>query len=335
MAITVDGSTPAAVDHVTSTALTAVTASFSPPAGSLVAVCVNISYFPGGTASVTVKDSLSNSYTAGPHAFDADSYEYSGIFTCYYASAPGSITVTATRTSGTNGELLEVVTQVLDGAASSQSGAASSSTSGTTGSTYDHSFTPTTPGSFVLVSVSVSGETGTWTPAGVTGIHQELDATDVCAGLTGYYQTPSSPPTPSAVTLGWTVSGSPSWSWSWAALEILPYTSTPVAEADAGGAADQVTAQITSIPVRLITAPRRAPGPPAPPVRAQVFTVPQGAAMPADTAAAAEAMTAGTVTVPLADAGGAADFTSGGIMPQDAGGRRRRDDRHRGRRSPV
>jgi hypothetical protein len=102
---------------------------------------------------------------------------------------------------------------------------------------------------------------------------------------------------------------------------VLTYTAaaTP-ALADAGGAADQVTAQITAIPPAVITAPRRAPGPPAPPVRAQVFTVPQGAAMPADTAAAIEAMTAGTVTVPLADVGGAADFTSGGIMPQDAAG---------------
>lgn len=102
---------------------------------------------------------------------------------------------------------------------------------------------------------------------------------------------------------------------------VLTYTAavTP-ALADAAGAADQVAAQITAIPPAVITAPRRSPGPPPPPVRAQVFTVPQGAAMPADTAAAAEAMTAGTVTVPLADAGGAADFTSGGIMPQDQAG---------------
>jgi len=102
---------------------------------------------------------------------------------------------------------------------------------------------------------------------------------------------------------------------------VLTYTAaaTP-ALADAAGAADQVTAQITAIPPAVITAPRRAPGPPPPPVRAQVFTVPQGSAMPADTAGAIESMTAGTVTVSLADAGGAADFSSGGIMPQDQAG---------------
>ena len=102
-----------------------------------------------------------------------------------------------------------------------------------------------------------------------------------------------------------------------AALEILPTTTTAVALADAGAAADQVTAQITSIPVRLITAPPRPAGPPPPPIRAQILTVPQGNAAPADVAAAAETMTAGTVTVPLADQGAAADSISAGIYPAD------------------
>lgn len=94
-------------------------------------------------------------------------------------------------------------------------------------------------------------------------------------------------------------------------------TQSAAALPDTAAAADQVTAQVTGIPVVLITAPRRPAGPPPPPVRAQILTVPQGNAVPADAAGAAEVMTAGTVTVPLADTGGAADTISGGVFAYD------------------
>jgi len=220
MAIALDGSTPAPVDNALSTSSTAVTASFSPPANSLVTVVVNISFTSssGTTPAITVADSLSGSYTAGPAVYDT-LYTYSGIFTRYYSAAPGSITVTATR-SRTTQALYEVVTQVLTGAASSQSGAASGvahNSSGTT--TCDSSITTTTVGSRVVTGVSISGDY-TFTPVGLTSTHTEYDSSGGTAAATGYYQTG----TAGAVTLGWTIT-SPN-TFAWASLEILPGSGT-------------------------------------------------------------------------------------------------------------
>ena len=101
--IKIDASTPAAVDTTGSTSLTVATASFSPPANSTVVVGFGIEFDTGETSAPTVScaDSLSNSYGAGPSAYDGQAGGC-WLFSHYYASAPGSITVTVTRSSQTS-----------------------------------------------------------------------------------------------------------------------------------------------------------------------------------------------------------------------------------------
>src|ERR1035441_6102286 len=98
MAISQDSSTPSAPAELPDvTTGTSVTASFSPPAGSLVVAQVGIGYFATSTApAVTLADSLGNTYTAKASKYDG-LFDYAGIFSFYYATAPGSITLTVTR----------------------------------------------------------------------------------------------------------------------------------------------------------------------------------------------------------------------------------------------
>src|SRR5579859_3262150 len=163
-----DASSPAEVKLSNSTSGTAVTASFSPPAATDVVVEVSVQYdsnTPTGPA-VTVKDSGNTSFTAGPSAYDG-SAAGTYIFSHYYSSAPGSITVTATRTGATGAAMFDVKTRVLTGAASSQSGAASASAHATSGTSLTHSITPTAVGSDVEASVSTASNQA-FTASGLT-----------------------------------------------------------------------------------------------------------------------------------------------------------------------
>lgn len=280
-------------------------------------------YSAYSVTGLTCTDSHSNTYTAGK-SVPQSTYTCSAalaIFTHYYATAPGSTTVTVTLAAGesdTNGCCIDICPIVLDGCASSQSGAATAAFgSASFGTTESLSITTTTAGSWVLVVAATNSHSGlTLTPTSLTTTI--TDGYDAVSGVDGFYafgRATSATGTPGATSLGWTSSASGQ--ELVIALEILPTTTAAIALADAGAAADQISAQITSIPVRLITAPPRPSGPPPPPIRAQILTVPQGNAAPADVAAAAETMTAGTVTVPLADQGGAADSISAGIYPAD------------------
>ena len=210
MAITLDGSTPAAVDNFGSTSLTAVTASFSPPAASLVLVGVVCQQ---GAGTIAVADSLSNSYAAGPakNAFSANGVS---LFQHYYATAPGAVTVTATRSVTTTGDF-SVSAQVLDGAAASQAGAASATTSGSSTTPLTGSITPTALGGWVIAGVASNSTTGV--ASGLTDLHNVHDATDGCLATLGYAVTGAL----TAETVGWTNGGVNAF-WSWAAWEILP-----------------------------------------------------------------------------------------------------------------
>jgi hypothetical protein len=101
---------------------------------------------------------------------------------------------------------------------------------------------------------------------------------------------------------------------------IIWTTSTAITEADAAGAAEALTAQATSIPPAVIAAPPRPAGPPPPPLRAQILLVPAGTAAPRDAAAAAEALAVTSITVTLADAGGAVDYPTNQALQGDTAG---------------
>ncbi len=220
MAISQDSSTPAVVVGTGSTGTTLTTASFSPPAGSLLAVAVSYAYLNVEATGPTlaISDSVSGSYPAGPAVYDGGG-EQASIWTRYLTSAPGSMTVTVTNTVDTTEHGWILTVYVLDGAAPSQTGAGSNTASSdTNGTAWTGSITTTQPGSWVLVACSSSTE-ATLTPNGSTStLENEQDATDGASLLTGKQTSPTG--TPGATTLGWT-SGT-SGAYSWAALEILP-----------------------------------------------------------------------------------------------------------------
>ena len=227
MAISQDASTPGSPTGVTnSTSATFASGSFSPPAGSLVVVLVGIGQgaSTGTGPTVTVADSGSVSYAAGPTIWDT---RFSGawIFSHYYAAAPGSITVTATRTT-TGAAGLGIYPIVLDGAAASQTGAATGTADATACNTTNltGSITTTTPGSWVLIACGDDNNDTPTAAALTTDLGDLPDTTDLTAVFFGKQTSATS--TPGATTLGWTVGTNTG--FAWAALEILP-ASTPAA----------------------------------------------------------------------------------------------------------
>ena len=223
MAIAEDASTPAVVTATGNSTGTITTASFTPPSNSLLVVVLNVGYTSAGSgiASVTISDTASGSYTAGPFLGDSAANN-SGIWFRYLSSSPGSITVTATN-SNHPAAGYQLAVRVLTGANSSQSGAASATHTGASATTaVTSAITTTTTGSAVYVAAC--GNSGdTFTAAAATTLISNLtDATD--AEVLGAGRATSLTGTPGATTLGFTSSGSVK--FSWVALEILP-TSTP------------------------------------------------------------------------------------------------------------
>ena len=225
MAISLDASTPALVTTpLNNTSLTLATASFSPPAGSLVVIAVTIGYdtSPGGAGpTVTVADSGSVSYTAGPKIFDTAA-EGTYFFQHYYTTAPGSITVTATRTTETSeGAMYNIKTYVLDGASPIQTGAATATNDNTagTGTALTQAITPTVVGSWVMASVTTSGGSTALTISGITQDNINNDASDGETCAFGHAVTSAT----TSETIGWTT-GSGVF-FALALWEILPASS--------------------------------------------------------------------------------------------------------------
>lgn len=208
----------------------------------MVVIVATIGYFNTASApTVTCADSGAVSYTAGPAVFDT-LYEGAYIFTHFYSSSPGPITVTVTRTVALGQAQLEITPYVLTGANSSQAGAATLSFSQTANTKqFNRSFTPTTPGSWVIVGAGIGNQqSGSPTAVGVTTDHFSSDGTDFVAAATGHLVVG----TPAAANLGW------SWSsgsdYAWVALEILPATGTATpALGDTAGAREAITAAVT------------------------------------------------------------------------------------------
>lgn len=108
--------------------------------------------------------------------------------------------------------------------------------------------------------------------------------------------------------------------WSAVIASFKGAGAASIAEIDTGAAADTITTQITAIPPAVTSAPPRPSGPPPPPIAPQVLLVPSGAATPQDTAAAADVIVVTAETIPLADVGAAADYSSSQIFQADQAG---------------
>lgn len=153
--ITEDASSPAVVHTDGTTPIS--TASFIPPSGSLVVAMVSGGW--GNSAStVSVKDSSSGTNWSGFSNPDTivDSqafYGIAGVFYKYFVTSPGSITVTASFTNLSNGEMLAV--KVLTGVnPTNPIGATAAQDFGASTGTFSLNLTPTVSGSRVYGAVN-------------------------------------------------------------------------------------------------------------------------------------------------------------------------------------
>jgi hypothetical protein len=212
-----DASTPA-VAHTTTYGQTTVTsASFSPPAGSLLEVMTDALH-AGDT--VTLTDSKSGTYIAGPHIQGTTQAGSAYFFQRYLSAAPGSMTVTAHISGGTvNSASLAV--RVVDGAASSQTGAASATGTGNSTGQYG-SLTTTKAGSWVYAVMGNGDAAETVTPLATTSSVDVWKDSGQSGNLAAMGRSASATGTPGAANYGWT--GSSTDNFVWAAQEVLPAT---------------------------------------------------------------------------------------------------------------
>jgi phosphatidylinositol-3-phosphatase len=213
--ITADPSSPPVV-HGGYGAGAVSTASFSPPAGSLLEVIVNALQAAPGGDTVTVTDSKGDTFTAGPHAAGTKAPNSSWFFQHYETSAPGALTVIAHQ-AGANLGTLQLAVQVLTGTAVSQAGAAGDSFDGTAATTGDtHALANTQSGSWLYVAVGNGNSFATLTPVGSeVNVNVWNDPASGNDGAIGRLATTGT----GSQLLGWTASDSDP--FEWAAQEVL------------------------------------------------------------------------------------------------------------------
>jgi len=219
MAIAEDASTPAVKrGTAAATTTTNVTASFSPPAQSMLVVCMIIGWgtAPGGTPTLTCTDSVGGTYTAGPTVI-TDAVQCK-IFTRFLSIAPGSMTITMTSGSATSKSMV-VAARVLTGVSSVQTGAGSSQVA--SGSN-DGSITTTTIGSWAYLVTGESVNATATVDARTTSIDNWNDT--IAGDLLLIGRQTNATTTPGATTLGFTGAGTTL--VPYVALELLPAASS-------------------------------------------------------------------------------------------------------------
>ena len=216
--IAVDGTSPPVVALTGTRATSLVTASFTPPANTMLAVLASFEYQTTGNGApvLTVSDSASGTYTTGPSVYDGISAQ-AAIWTQYLYNSPGVITVTLGVTAvAPYGAILAVY--VLDGPASiqGQTGHATATPSvPTTG--WTGNITTTKIGSWVMIAASGAAQASV-TPSGITTLYDFQDSVEGASLLTARQATATT--VPGVTPLGWT--SSKAGSFAWAALEIVP-----------------------------------------------------------------------------------------------------------------
>lgn len=213
MAISIDASSPAVAYLSNSTTSTLVTASFTPPANTLLVACAGIGY-EGSTTSTpfTISDSLSGTWQVDASEAPSSGGVPKAMVCSRWNSTNTAMTVTLNTDALKKGKQLSVF--VLDGTASS------SWTGGTAAltTTLDGSVTTTAVGSMVFAVAVYDTEPATFTAdAHTTTFAHEVDTTDGLEMYSGY--TTSATVTPGSLTVGWT--GTHSTNSAWCAAEYL------------------------------------------------------------------------------------------------------------------
>jgi hypothetical protein len=170
---------------------------------------------PGGD-TITVSDSLGDTFVAGPHVAGSNAPNSAWFFQLAAPSTTGSLTITAHQ-AGSNLGTLQLAVQVLDGTAASQTGAAAATFNGATGTTaQSHTLSNTQTGSWLYVAMG-NGDSGATltTVTGETNVNVWNDPASGNDGAIGRLATTST----GAQLLGWTASESDP--FVWAAQEVL------------------------------------------------------------------------------------------------------------------
>lgn len=237
MAIAEDASTPAVATGTGTAALT--TASFSPPAGSLLVALIGGGW-SNSRITTAITDSVGGTWTPGVIANDITGdnfYGYAAVYLRYLPSAPGAMTVTATYSgfsgSGAGGRQLAV--RVLTGASSVQTGAATaklaldSSTSSLTAS-----IATTTAGSVVFGVADDARRAETMSASANTSLCSANGGTNPFSSsfdtvtLAAFKQT-SATGSPGSLSLGVSLSASSN-QGEIALFEVIPTGGTPVSK---------------------------------------------------------------------------------------------------------
>ncbi len=216
--LAIDGSSPVAV---TSTGTAVTTASFTPPANSLLVAIVALGNASGSaTPSGSLTDSLTNGWTKTLSNYlggDAGNE----IWTWREGSSPAARTVTITGSPGTTlGVQLAVL--VFTGAATHQVGAATAVVGAAGVTSRSLAITTTTVGSYVVGSYGYNVSPGV-TLAVLNGSTTNLLATNDLTNNENYgcFRTTVTTGTPGSITLGYTGSNVAANTFI-ALLEILP-----------------------------------------------------------------------------------------------------------------
>jgi hypothetical protein len=175
VALAIDASSPAVAQNITAASTdTATTASFTPPANSLLVVLISGDTFgAGNNATWTITDNLAThlTWTQRVYSSSTDTPNAGGSALIYTApvvtSAPMTVSVTDAAGSGT-GDLYVLVQVITGGGAIPTVGANGKTSSATAGTSIAASYTATGTGSWGFAAVQDWNATGTMT-AGGTG----------------------------------------------------------------------------------------------------------------------------------------------------------------------
>lgn len=143
------------------------TASFTPPDKSYVVLLVSAGWCPTPPVTVSITDSGSHTWTKRVHAANtvANNGGLADIWTCYFPTSPGAITVTATFSSGFSGGGGGFIdTWVLSGCDPVQTGSGTASSTPTSVTDAQLTVATTRQGSWVLGLSDNSTHNDTWTP---------------------------------------------------------------------------------------------------------------------------------------------------------------------------
>jgi hypothetical protein len=209
-----DASTPAPVNSGFVSAPTVTTASFTPPANSLLVALVNVNN--GVSPSVTISDTGAHTWSSRVVVDNSNVPTYSVIYTAPVTTS-SAITVTAHNSDASASSSIQLAVRVVTSANVNQSSAATSTNQGLVAST-EVTITPTKIGSLIYVAGANSSNAAQTSISGTTSINVNQITADFVTNLTG--KCTANTTVLAATAFGW--SSSQTAQFGCVALEVVP-----------------------------------------------------------------------------------------------------------------